>query len=39
MKPLDFVRKYFRYTLEITKLVIFHYHGIKTTMMVFGPIP
>ena len=39
MKPLDFVRKYCRHGLEITKLVIFHCHGIKTTIMVFGPIP
>ena len=31
--------KYCRHTLDITKLVIFHYHGIKSTKMVFEPIP
>ena len=39
MKPLDFVRKYCRHALGITKLVIFHCHGIKTTITVFGLVP
>ena len=38
MKPLDFVRKYCRHALEITKLVIFHCHSTWTNTIIFHSV-